>query len=111
MAIPTRSSRLFWIGSAVLAFAFGSALRAADAPRQEVTGRLDTAALTRLIDQAVQERLAEEKAPSAPLADDAEFVRRAYLDLTGVIPPADKVTAFLDSKQPGKRARLIDELL
>jgi hypothetical protein len=45
------------------------------------------------------------------LADDAEFLRRASLDITGVIPPPDKVIAFLASKQPDKRARLIDELL
>src|SRR5262249_22730044 len=57
------------------------------------------------------ERLSVEKATPVPLADDAEFLRRAYLDITGVIPPADKVVAFLDSKQPDKRARLIDELL
>src|SRR5262249_25253124 len=37
--------------------------------------------------------------------------RRAYLDLTGVIPPADKAAAFLDSRRPQKRAELIDELL
>src|SRR5262249_49918339 len=43
--------------------------------------------------------------------DDAEFIRRVYLDITGVIPTADKVVAFLDSKDPDNRARLIDELL
>src|SRR5262249_17308038 len=46
-----------------------------------------------------------------PLADDAEFLRRVYLDITGVIPPADKAAAFLDSKDPDKRAKLIDDLL
>src|SRR5438046_1746047 len=30
---------------------------------------------------------------------------------TGVTPPADKVVSFLNSKQPDKRSRLIDELL
>src|SRR5205823_5477506 len=43
--------------------------------------------------------------------DDAEFLRRAYLDLTGVIPPAEKVAAFLDSKAPDRRARVVEELL
>lgn len=47
---------------------------------------------------------------SAP-ADDAEFVRRAYLDFAGRIPTADEASAFLKSTAPDKRARLIDTLL
>ncbi len=73
--------------------------------------RLDPAAVARLIDQAIQQRLTAEKAVSAAPADDAEFLRRVCLDITGIIPPADKVQAFLDSKEPAKRARLIEELL
>ena len=49
--------------------------------------------------------------PASPLAEDAEFLRRVALDLTGVIPSADRAAAFLDSKEPDKRAKLIDELL
>jgi hypothetical protein len=73
--------------------------------------RVDPAQLARTIDDAIGRRLAAEKVAPAPLADDAEFLRRAYLDLTGVIPPADKAAAFLDSHEPDKRARLIDDLL
>jgi hypothetical protein len=71
----------------------------------------DPAALARLIDAHIDRRLAEAKVSPAPPASDDEFLRRAYLDLTGVIPPADKARAFLDSTDPDKRARLIDELL
>jgi hypothetical protein len=42
---------------------------------------------------------------------DAEFIRRASLDITGVIPTASKVKAFLQSSDPEKRAKLVDELL
>lgn len=48
---------------------------------------------------------------AAPLADDAEFLRRVYLDLTGSIPPAAEVRAFLDDPSPDKRAMLIGQLL
>jgi hypothetical protein len=48
---------------------------------------------------------------AAPLADDAEFVRRIYLDLAGTIPTAAETRAFLDDKSADKRTRLIDNLL
>jgi hypothetical protein len=74
-------------------------------------GKPDPAALARKIDQAIDKRLAAEKVPASPRADDAEFLRRAALDITGVIPSTERVAAFLDSKDPAKREKLIDELL
>ncbi len=73
--------------------------------------KIDAVALARLIDQEVNKRLQAEGVKSTGLCDDAEFVRRAHLDLVGVIPPAARVIAFLDSKEKDKRAKLIDELL
>src|SRR5207247_4507005 len=55
--------------------------------------------------------LKDEKVAGSPICSDAEFIRRVYLDITGHIPPPDKVAAFLDSKDASKRAKLIDELL
>jgi hypothetical protein len=49
-------------------------------------------------------------APS-PLCDDATFLRRAYLDAIGTLPTVEQATTFLDSKDPAKRKKLIDELL
>ncbi len=48
--------------------------------------------------------------PPAPL-DDAAFLRRAYLDIIGLLPPPERLHAFLASDGPAKRAQLIDELL
>jgi hypothetical protein len=48
--------------------------------------------------------------PVAP-ADDAEFLRRVYLDLTGRIPGVTEARHFLDDKRPDKRVRLIEQLL
>ncbi len=81
------------------------------APLAKPAGKLDAAALARFIDQALQHQLDSEGVPASPRAHDAEFLRRVYLDITGVIPPPEKVAAFLDSKDPAKRAKVIDELL
>jgi hypothetical protein len=68
-------------------------------------------AITKLINEEIAKRLAKENVPVSPVAGDAEFIRRVYLDLHGVIPPASRVALFLDDKDPQKRAKLIDELL
>jgi len=49
--------------------------------------------------------------PAAAPADDATFLRRAYLDFAAVIPDAATVRAFLADPAPDKRAKLIDQLL
>jgi len=48
---------------------------------------------------------------AAPIADDAEFLRRAWLDLTGSVPPATEARAFLADPNPAKRVQVIDRLL
>jgi len=48
---------------------------------------------------------------AAPIADDAEFLRRAWLDLTGTVPPATEARAFLADPNPAKRVQVIDRLL
>lgn len=71
----------------------------------------DPAAVAQQIDAALDKRMAEGKHPIAQRADDAEFLRRAYLDLHGVIPTPKEVLTFLDSDAADKRAKLIDDLL
>lgn len=46
-----------------------------------------------------------------PPASDAEFLRRASLDLTGVIPAVSDVRAWLADTRSDKRSALIDQLL
>ncbi len=45
------------------------------------------------------------------LCTDQEFIRRAFMDVCGVLPNAEETKAYLDSKEPDKRAKLIDQLL
>ena len=63
------------------------------------------------LDAAIQKKLDASKIPASPLADDAAFMRRVYLDLTGRIPTLEQANAFLASNDIDKRAKLIDELL
>ena len=47
----------------------------------------------------------------APLADDATFVRRVYLDLIGTLPSAVEAQNFIADGSAGKRSKLINDLL
>lgn len=48
--------------------------------------------------------------PSEP-AGDADFLRRAYLDVIGTLPTSEEARVFLKDERPDKRARLVDALL
>lgn len=63
------------------------------------------------INQRLRERWEQEKVIPAARADDAEFLRRVYLDLAGEIPPVSEVRRFLADTSPDKRAKVVDELL
>jgi hypothetical protein len=45
------------------------------------------------------------------VCDDATFLRRAFLDVTGSLPTRDETVAFLDDASHDKRAKLVDRLL
>jgi hypothetical protein len=47
----------------------------------------------------------------SPVCSDAEFLRRAMLDVIGTTPAPDEVEEFLSDPDPAKRTRLIDRLL
>ncbi len=48
--------------------------------------------------------------PAEPVGD-ALFARRAYLDVWGLLPTPEQLTAFVQSRDPHKREKLVDQLL
>jgi hypothetical protein len=62
------------------------------------------------IDQLIAGKADFQKQAAAP-ASDAEFLRRAYLDLTGTIPSSTEARAFLKDASGAKRSQLIERLL
>ncbi len=65
------------------------------------------------IDRLVDEKLKQVKILPSELCTDAEFIRRIYLDLTGIPPLPDDLRAFLNDPRPSraKREALVDRLL
>jgi hypothetical protein len=63
------------------------------------------------IDEQVLAQLQVLHLPPALPADDATFIRRAFVDTIGKLPTADEVRAFLSDGAPDKRDRLIEALL
>jgi hypothetical protein len=66
---------------------------------------------TNFIDQAVFAQMSSDGVPPAPTTTDSEFLRRAYLDLSGRIPSPADAKRFIDDADPNKRANLIEALL
>lgn len=63
------------------------------------------------IDKHIAAGVPDYKTKAAPLANDEEFVRRVYLDLSGTIPTVSHLHDFLSDPAKDKRAKLIDKLL
>jgi len=63
------------------------------------------------IDDLVTAKLRQLGIPPSDLCSDEVFLRRVYLDVTGMLPTPDQAKAFLADKNPAKRSGLIDDLL
>jgi Protein of unknown function (DUF1549)/Protein of unknown function (DUF1553) len=68
-------------------------------------------AIANYIDTHIAEKLTRDNIAPAAIASDEEFLRRVSLDLTGIIPDAASVNAFVADKSADKRAKKVDELL
>ena len=65
------------------------------------------------IDELVYDKLKRVKVAPGKLCSDEEFIRRVYLDLTGLPPSVEVVRGFMTDRQPvqKKRDALVDQLI
>ena len=66
---------------------------------------------TQFVDRSVDTLLATLGIPASGAVDDASFLRRVSLDLTGRLPEPGSVRSFLADRDPERRVKLIDRLL
>src|SRR5262245_51980773 len=75
-------------------------------------GRADAVGkLAARVDSLVEAGWKAKGVTPAPRTDDAAFLRRAWLDLAGHIPPLTEVRDFLDDESPDKRRQMVARLL
>ena len=63
------------------------------------------------IDRFVLAKLEEKNLTPAPAADRVTLIRRATLDLTGLVPTPEEVQAFVNDPAPDAFAKVVDRLL
>jgi hypothetical protein len=63
------------------------------------------------VDQLIVNKLKKLGITPSEVCTDAEFLRRASLDVTGTLPTPKEIEAFLKDSSPDKRKKKIDELL
>ncbi len=67
--------------------------------------------LAAIIDRHIESNWSDQGVVPAERSSDAEFSRRAYLDLLGRIPKVAEVRRFLNDAHDDKRETLVDELM
>jgi len=80
-------------------------------PRSEKIQNYPELPANNFIDPLVHQRLKKLNILPSEGADDAEYLRRVYLDVIGTLPTAGEARAFLADARTDRRARLVDELL
>ena len=63
------------------------------------------------IDEQIDAKLRNLRINPSAVCDDGMFVRRAFLDLLGILPTPEEAKAFVADTTADKRSRLIDQLL
>lgn len=63
------------------------------------------------IDTLVNAKLKKLRITPSELCTDEVFLRRAYLDIVGILPNVEEYKRFMSNPSPKKREQLVDELL
>jgi hypothetical protein len=63
------------------------------------------------IDTLVNDKLRKLRILPSDLCTDEEFLRRAYIDIIGMLPTHEEYDKFANDNDPKKREKLVDELL
>ena len=79
--------------------------------RRTCNTRARNVAEANYIDQLVNEKLKSSGSFRPATARDETFLRRAYLDIVGVLPTPEEYERFVSNTAPNKREQLVDELL
>ena len=99
-----------WFSSRIVMSRITSPYQTHGSPESKSTARIPQSS-PNLIDKAIDSQLHVLSVPSSPPADDSTFVRRAFLDVIGVLPTPKQTAEFLQDASPQKRSKLIDVLL
>lgn len=81
------------------------------APPPELDQLLDESELIAEVDRLLADHWRQHALTPVAGASDGEFMRRAYLDLTGRIPTVSEAIEFYESGDPDRRQQLISRLL
>ena len=101
-------------GSTYVIICYDSAVAAVPVMRpvsDQVGPKYPRVATPTRVDELVVDKLRKLGIVPAELCTDAEFLRRASLDVCGTLPSPAEIEAFLADESAEKRARKIDELL
>jgi len=80
-------------------------------PRETLKGEYPRLPVNNFIDSLVDAKLKKLNIAPSEMCDDAEFLRRVYLDVIGMLPTAEEARRFLSEEHSDRRERRVDELL
>src|SRR5438128_7996402 len=96
------------LAALALALAAGTRLSAANNAATAAAATPDPYVLAAKIDQMLNEQLKKAGVTPAPKADDAEFLRRALLDLNGRVPLPREYSDLTASKDALTRRQVLE---
>jgi len=106
LSFTRRSILLLLAGLTLVSLTWGTF---AQADEKFTTGSSDP--LITYINEQIRQGWKDNEVIPSDTADDAEWMRRVYLDVVGHIPSGKDVEEFLRDKDPAKRSKLVDKLL